>query len=31
MLTERPDIKGIKRKNIIDMALGFTAMTRSFP
>jgi len=30
MLTERPDIEGIKRKNIIDMALGFTAMTRIF-
>jgi hypothetical protein len=30
MLTERPDIDGIKRKNIIDMALGFTAMTRIF-
>jgi hypothetical protein len=22
MLTERPNIEGIKRKNIIDMALG---------
>ena len=30
MLTQRPDIEGIKRKNIIDMALGFTAMTRIF-
>jgi hypothetical protein len=30
MLTERPDIEGIKRKNIIDMALDFTAMTRIF-
>lgn len=30
MLTERPDIEGIERKNIIDMALGFTAMTRIF-
>jgi len=30
MLTERPDIEGIKRKNIIDMALGLTAMTRIF-
>jgi hypothetical protein len=30
MLTERPDIEGIKRRNIIDMALGFTAMTRIF-
>jgi len=30
MLGERPDIERIKRKNIIDMALGFTAMTRIF-
>jgi hypothetical protein len=30
MLTERHDIEGIKSKNIIDMALGFTAMTRIF-
>jgi hypothetical protein len=30
MLTERPDIEGIKTKNIIDMALSFTAMTRIF-
>ena len=28
MLTERPDIERVKRKNIIDMALGLTAMTR---
>ena len=27
-MTERPEIERIKRKNIIDMALGFTAMTR---
>jgi hypothetical protein len=31
MLAERPEIERIKRKNIIDMALGFTAMTRSLP
>ena len=30
MLTERPDVERIKRKNIIDMAPGFTAMTRIF-
>jgi hypothetical protein len=30
MSRERPDIEGIRRKNIIDMALGFTAMTRIF-
>ena len=30
MLTERPDVERIKRKNIIDMALGFTAITRIF-
>ena len=30
MLTERPDVERIKRKNIIDTAPGFTAMTRIF-
>ena len=29
-MTERPGSEGIKTKNIIDMALGFTAMTRIF-
>ena len=28
--TEPPDIEGTKRKNIIEMALGFTAMIRIF-
>ena len=30
MLTERPGVERIKRKNIIDLALGLTAMTRIF-
>jgi DNA primase len=30
MLTELPDIERTKRKNIIEMALGFTAMIRIF-
>jgi hypothetical protein len=30
MLTERPDVEGTKRKNIIDTAVAFTAMTRIF-
>ena len=30
MLTQLPDIEGTKRKNIIEMALGFTAMIRIF-
>ena len=29
-LTEQCDIEGTKRKNIVDMALGFTAMMRIF-
>ena len=30
MLTEPPDTEVTKRRNIVDMALGFTAMTRIF-
>src|SRR6266849_7017635 len=28
--TEPPDVEGTKRKNVIEMALGFTAMMRIF-
>ena len=28
--TEPPDVEGTKRKNIIEMALAFTAMIRIF-